>query len=254
MKQIFYLYTKNVHFLFEYNIYIQNDSVVLGSPFGPILANIFKVELERSVIPGVANKLNNWRRYVDYMICCVKVDSTDYVLSKINNFHKHIQFTVEVEKEGIISFLDVFTIRDKNNIEPTVHRKSTNNNIYLNWTSDAPNKRKMETLRTLVRGAYNACSTNKHLQNELNHIKKVFQEQNQYTFWTISKVFCEIKRSKHQKQQEQHQQQLPSNSSLEEVPNSKKHFLLLPYKWKRPDNIIKSIKKIVHKLTATRNC
>ena len=88
----------------------------------------------------------------------------------------------------------------------------------------------METLRTLVRGAYNTCSTNKHLQNELNHIKKVFQEQNQYTFWTISKVFCEMKRSKHHNLQEQYQQQLSTNSSLEEVPNSKKHFLLLPYK------------------------
>ena len=31
----------------------------MGSALGPILANIFMVELERSVIPGLASKLNN---------------------------------------------------------------------------------------------------------------------------------------------------------------------------------------------------
>ena len=106
----------------------------------------------------------------------------------------------------------------------------------------------MGTLRTLVGRAYDICSTNEDLQNELCHIKKVFHEQNKYPFWAINKVFCKIKRSNHQHLHEQHQQQSPTNSSQEEVPNSKKHFLLLPYQGKRADNIIKSMKKTVHKL------
>ena len=64
----------------------------------------------------------------------------------------------------------------------------------------------------------------------------------------LIKYFCELKRSNHQQLQEQHQQQLPTNSSHEEVPNSKKHFLLLRYKGKRPNNVIKSMKKTTHKL------
>ena len=48
--------------------------------------------------------------------------------------------------------------------------------------------------------------------------------------------------------QEQHEKQLPTNSWYEEVPNSKKPFLLLPYKGKRADDIIKSMKKPIHKL------
>ena len=162
------------------------------------------VELERSVIPDLANKLSNWRRYVDDTICYMKVDSIDYVLSKLNNFHKNIQFTVEVEKEGRISFLDVLMTRDNNNIKTTVHRKSTNNKIYLNWTLHAPNKWKMSTRRILVTRAYDICSTNEHLKNKLSHIKKLFHEQNQYPFWVINEVFCEIKRSNHRQLQEQH--------------------------------------------------
>ena len=37
----------------------------MRSPLSSILANISMVELERSVIPGLTNRLNNWRRYVD---------------------------------------------------------------------------------------------------------------------------------------------------------------------------------------------
>ena len=84
-------------------------------------------------------------------------------------------------------------IRDKNNIETPVHHQATNNNIYFNWISHAPNKSKMGTLWTFVRKGYDICSTNEPLQNELCYIKKVFREQNQYSFWTINKVFCEIK-------------------------------------------------------------
>ena len=58
------------------------------------------VELERSVIPGLANKLKNWRRYVNNSTFYIKDDSIDYALSKVNNLHKSIQFTVEVEKKG----------------------------------------------------------------------------------------------------------------------------------------------------------
>ena len=121
MKELFYLCTKNVRFSFDNNIYIQNDGVAIGSPLGPILASIFMVELKRSLIPGLANKLSNCSRYVDDTICYIKVDSIDYVLFKLSNFHKNIQFFVEFEKEVRISFLDLLMIRDKNNIDTAVH-------------------------------------------------------------------------------------------------------------------------------------
>ena len=35
--------------------------IMMGLPLTPILVNVFMVELESSVIPGLSNKLNNWR-------------------------------------------------------------------------------------------------------------------------------------------------------------------------------------------------
>ena len=64
MKKLLYLRSKNAHFLFDNNFYIHKDSVAIGSPLGLVLVNIFMVKLKHSVILGLANKLNNWRRYV----------------------------------------------------------------------------------------------------------------------------------------------------------------------------------------------
>ena len=44
IKELLNLCTKSVHFTFAGNIYVQNDGVAMGSPLGPILANIFMVE------------------------------------------------------------------------------------------------------------------------------------------------------------------------------------------------------------------
>ena len=51
MKKLLILCTNNAPFTFNNETYIQVDGVALGSPLGPVLANIFKVELETSAIP-----------------------------------------------------------------------------------------------------------------------------------------------------------------------------------------------------------
>ena len=69
MKELLNLCTQSVHFTFDGNIYVQKDGVAMGSPLGPVLANIFMVELERSVIPTLMDKMTCWTRYVDDTLC-----------------------------------------------------------------------------------------------------------------------------------------------------------------------------------------
>lgn len=93
----------------------------------------------------------------DDIICFIKAEPIEYVLSKLNSFHKNIQSTVEVEKESKMTFLDVIMIRSKNNIKTRAQRKPNNNKIYLNWKSYVPNKSKMGTIRILAKRVYNIC-------------------------------------------------------------------------------------------------
>ena len=103
------------------------------SALGLILANIFMVELERLVIPNPMDQMKCWTRYVNDVLCFIKTDSMDYALKMLNGFHRNIQFTYEVETHSQNSFLDILVIRDSsNNINMTVHQKSTNKDIYLN--------------------------------------------------------------------------------------------------------------------------
>ena len=49
--------------------------------------------------------------------------------------------------------------RDGENIVPTVYRKVTNADVYLNWNSFAPRSWKQGTLETLTQRAYMICFT-----------------------------------------------------------------------------------------------
>ena len=104
----------------------------MGSPLGSVLAGIFMVELETEIIPTLGNTVFNWKRFVDDTIGYVKNGSIDIILSKLNSFQPHIQFTYETEKENKLPFLDILLIRNGNFIENKVFRKPANSNIYLN--------------------------------------------------------------------------------------------------------------------------
>ena len=98
LRELLYLCTKEVHFMFKDEIYIQSDRVAMGSPLGTSLANIFMTSLEEEVIPKLMPYLCNWKRYVDHTYAYVNPDKIDFILTKLNLYHPNIQFTFELEK------------------------------------------------------------------------------------------------------------------------------------------------------------
>ena len=77
----------NVHFTFNNETYIKVDGVAMGSLLGPVLANIFMVELETSVTPNLSNKVKLWKRFVDDTYYLARSEYTDNILLAINSFH-----------------------------------------------------------------------------------------------------------------------------------------------------------------------
>ena len=54
MKEMFILWKMKcsyVHFTFNEEVYKQTDGVTMGSPLGPVFADIFMVELENNIVP-----------------------------------------------------------------------------------------------------------------------------------------------------------------------------------------------------------
>ena len=73
MKELLLLCTKNAYFTFNDKIYHQCDGEVMGSPLGPVIAGIYMVELEKSLIPNLMEHISPWKRYVDDTIAVIKL-------------------------------------------------------------------------------------------------------------------------------------------------------------------------------------
>ena len=109
----------------------------MGFPLGPVLANIFMVELEQNTIPTLSKDISLWRRYVD-TICFVHSNRISHVLELLNSFHSNINFTIQIEKENKIAFLDILLMRYKELIN-TVYCKKKKTDLHINWKSFSPN-------------------------------------------------------------------------------------------------------------------
>ena len=110
----------------------------------------------------------------------------------------------------------------------------------MNCYSFAPKSWKWGTLKTLARRAHINCSTEKYLKEELNHIRKTFNEINNYPQWVITKVFKEMK------------EMIPSQKTIQakEDENTaiKNHILVLPYQGQKGVCIVNSMKRYVNKI------
>lgn len=122
-KDILYLCTKNQHFSFNDEIYEHIDSVAMGLPVGPILTNIFMVELENIIILRLENAIKRWKIYLGETICFAKVDSANLILTILNSIYINIKFTHEIEKDSVISLLDVLVMKTSNRIHTIAYCK-----------------------------------------------------------------------------------------------------------------------------------
>jgi len=194
LHDLLLLCTKHVHFSYNDTMYIQKDGVAMGSPLGPVLAGIFMVELERTLLPQLVMYMTPWWRYVDDTFAFIKEGCVNNVLQAINNFHTNINFTYELENDNKISFLDVLIHRQPDRIDTSVYRKPTNNDVFLHWDSFAPKIWKKGTLRTLILRAHTICSSTTLREKEIQHLRKVFHEINGYPWNVIKQVIEETER------------------------------------------------------------
>ena len=111
----------------------------------------------------------------------------------LNNFHKNIKFTYEIEQQNKLPFLDVLLEREESSIPTAVHHKSINNDIYLHWNSSAPVNWKRGTIKTLIKRPYTICSNDIILKKEIDHIREVFKNVNGYSTWVIDDVIKKYK-------------------------------------------------------------
>ena len=197
------------------------------------------VELERTILPTLREHMSPWKRYVDDTISYIKEESIEHVLSKLNGYHNNIEFTYEIENDGKLKMV----IRKDHEVETTVYRKSTNNDIYLHWQSFSPTTWKRGTLQTLVSRAFKVCSNDQHLQNEIKHLKKVFRDINGYPNWIIEQTIEKVK----------NQNEMTRSTQVTTNTEENEHLLMLPYKGKVGETTLKSLRNTLKSVKPANN-
>ena len=147
----------------------------MGSPHGPLLADVFMAKLENNVLKSTINRCKLYRRYVDDILCFIDENVNLSILNRIfNSAHPNIKFTFEEETDNQIPFLDVLlSRRSDGSIQRSVYRKPTWTSQYIHFRSFVPLKRKRNLILCLVNRANRICTDDKTCE-ELNFIRGVF--------------------------------------------------------------------------------
>ena len=172
MRELLVRATTDVEFSFNNIIYQQIDGVAMGSPLGPILANIFVGAMEKQLFQST-DRPTVYVRYMDDIFAVFETNrNKDGFLHSLNNLHSSLQFTVEHEVDRKLPFLDVLVERGSSKFVTSIYRKPTFTGQYIRWSSFCTKRRKLNLISCLVHRAVMICSPEK-LESELDQIRSI---------------------------------------------------------------------------------
>ncbi|XP_068735678.1 uncharacterized protein [Montipora capricornis] len=161
-------------FQFDGQLYEQCEGVAMGSPLGPLLANVFMCHLEErlsdnDLIPPF------YRRYVDDTLAITPgLDVAESFLDALNGLHPSIHFTIKLFKNDSIPFIGMLITKNGNKLETQVYRKPTNMGLLLHFQSHTDLRYKKCLIKTMVHRAKELSSTHQAFVDECRHLKSLF--------------------------------------------------------------------------------
>ena len=151
-----------------------------------------------------------------------------------------MKFTLEVEAEGKIPFLDLCINQTNNKLSSTWYCKPTDTGLIMNYHASAPNFYKNSVLKCFVHWVYRACSSWENFHDSMDKVKIILQ-QNQYpqNFYapiisnTIEKVVSPKVNQKYQKE-----------DATSQKNNVMKQNVFIEYRGIASERFIKRLKSI----------
>src|ERR1700761_3534460 len=179
------LAVEHSYFTFNNNLFKQKDGMAMGSPLGPIFANIFLAHNESSWLANAPVTPFLYKRYVDDTLLLVPTDSdVNQLLDHMNSQHPNIRFTLETETNDSLNFLGL-TINRKhdlaNNVysfETKVYRKPMHSPLLTNFNSFTPLSYRLTVARSLIYRALQLCSSWFSFHLEVDIIKTMLLKIN----------------------------------------------------------------------------
>ena len=166
--------TKDQLFQFEGTLYEQFDGVAMGSPLGPLIANVFMCSIEEQL--DLNGKMPEfYHRYVDdTLTIMLSVNAASNFLQVLNACHPSISFTMEVENDGMLPFVGIQLLNKSTSINTKVFVKPINKGLLLHYDSHVDARYKHCLVRTMLERAYRLSSSWEFFTEECTRLENVF--------------------------------------------------------------------------------
>ncbi|XP_067023430.1 uncharacterized protein [Acropora muricata] len=161
----------NNYFVHNNCIYKQIHGCAMGSPVSPIVANLCMEVIEELAISTSSVPPKVWKRYVDDSFVIIKKDAVSSFHNTLNASDPKISFTIELENNGQIAFLDTLTHTDR----------------YLDFSCHHDKKHKISTASTLLFRAPSLPTSHEGKIRETSHAIAML-EANGYPSSVISTI------------------------------------------------------------------
>ena len=154
--------TNSFFFLFNGRLYKQVEGLGMGLPAAPTFSNIFMSYHEKKILNSCPTAFAPvfYRRYVDDTFVLFRnKQHAQLFFDHINSHHQSLKFTMEIEQNNRLPFLDVLVEKINGKFQLSVYRKPTNTGLGISFFSYCPMKYKINSIKTLISRAYKICSS-----------------------------------------------------------------------------------------------
>jgi len=166
------------YFQFENNFFKQIFGCAMGTPLSATVANLVMEELEDECLRKLKHKPSFYYRFVDDIIITYPKDELNEILTTFNSYHNKLKFTIEIEKDNTIPFLDTKIIKQRDNtLKFDWYHKDTHSWRYINYYSNHHIKQKINTIKNLTHTMLNIADP-EYRQKHINNLIIKFKENN----------------------------------------------------------------------------
>lgn len=181
------------HFQFRGKYFKLSQGCAMGNPLSPFVANVFMAKVE-AIFSENALFPRLWIRYVDDIFAVVKRNKIRQLLHFINDSKwNSLKFTMELEENGRIPFLDLSIERSHNKISLGIFHKETATKRYITSSSCHPMQHKKAAFNSMVHRLINIPLTPSNFAKEELFIKEV-ATMNGFDTLMVDKLIHKFKR------------------------------------------------------------
>ena len=174
-KNILELAVLNSFFIYNGILYRQREGLGMGLPLSPCCANIFMCFKEKLWLDPNEFAPVFYKRYIgDTFVLFLCKSHAQKFHDYLNNCHNNIKFTMELEPNDCLPFIDCNVSRDAGNFMSSVYHKPTFSGQGMSYFSYMPFLSKLNSVRILLHHAYGVSSSFLSLHKEFLCLKNYF--------------------------------------------------------------------------------